>query len=302
MNISHLLEGHSLKKIANAVEELSSEYRSHRGSLIDSREKALAYVLYRAPATAAVMRRVLEELPEVDIASACDCGAGAGVSVEPFREVFPSVRITLLEQNERLVDLGKEIHGQPPGMLWKRADLRKTHFDLHDLYLFSYSLNEVEEGEARTLVRKAFQKTKKFLVVIEPGTPVGYKRILSIREALIEEGGFVIAPCPHMNECPLANGDWCHFSERVSRTKEHKFVKGGTLGYEDEKYAYLVVSKNNIPPNGERILRTPRKEKFGIVAAVCAEKGLEEKTFSKKDKELYSAVKKRGWGDTLPML
>ena len=36
--------------------------------------------------------------------------------------------------------------------------------------------------------------------------------------------------------------NWCHFAVRLARTSLHRDVKGARLGYEDEKYSFLVVS------------------------------------------------------------
>jgi len=301
VDLQSLLEGVSLKKLSQAFTELSEGYRSREGYSIDSDEKALAYLLYRSPATMGVLHRVLKEVPG-EIHSVCDCGAGTGTSLGPLHDAFPIKQITLIEENKRLVSLGRRINTDFHDQAWKTGDLKKLSFSDHDLFLFSYSLNELSPSDARLVIRKAYQRAGKFVVIIEPGTIEGYQRILGYREALIEEGGFVIAPCPHMNECPLGKGDWCHFSERIERSKEHRYIKGGSLGYEDEKYSYLIVSKEKMQPNGERILMQPKKEKRGLVFKVCGLDGLEERVVTKRQKNTYQSVKKQGWGDTFPVV
>ena len=46
------------------------------------------------------------------------------------------------------------------------------------------------------------------MVVVEPGSPKGYRFIHSFREWVIHsksrEEANVVAPCPHMLECPVA--------------------------------------------------------------------------------------------------
>ena len=82
------------------------------------------------------------------------------------------------------------------------------------------------------------------LVIIEPGTPSNFDLIARIRRDLIASGAHLVAPCPHEDECPMAiANDWCHFSVRLERTSEHRQMKGGALGYEDEKFSVPRVLK-----------------------------------------------------------
>lgn len=285
------LDGVSLKALQKEFEVLVDGYRSGKPAPIDSRERALAYVLYRAPATMGVLSHLLQNLPPLQ--SVCDCGSGAGVSYEPLQAHSPGCSITFLEQSKILIELGKEQAGQYA--TWKNKNFTKASFTPHDLFLFSYSLNEDHSIHA---VRKAFQMAR-YVLIIEPGTPAGYKRVLAYREALLNDGAYMVGPCPHANDCPLSGGDWCHFSERISRSKEHKYIKKSSMGYEDEKYSYLLVSKKE-HPLFERILREPQKNKQGIRFKICGFTGLREQDFPKRSKEVFTKVKKLGWGDTIP--
>ena len=61
---------------------------------------------------------------------------------------------------------------------------------------------------------------------------------------------------------------------RVPRTRRHRQLKGGTLGYEDEKFAYLVVSRDADEERAEaRVLRHPRVEKGRIALSLCTPEG-----------------------------
>ena len=60
------------------------------------------------------------------------------------------------------------------------------------------------------------------LLIIEPGTPAGYARMIALRSQLIASGAHVAAPCPHQAPCPLATPDWCHFAQRLPRSRAHK--------------------------------------------------------------------------------
>jgi ribosomal protein RSM22 (predicted rRNA methylase) len=75
-------------------------------------------------------------------------------------------------------------------------------------------------------------------------------------------------------------------------------MKGGTLGYEDEKYSYLVVARPGIGDRAPgRVLRRPEENKFSVTLAVCAPDGLEARVVPSRDKAAFKAAKKLDWGD-----
>jgi hypothetical protein len=53
------------------------------------------------------------------------------------------------------------------------------------------------------------------LLVVEPGTRLGGKTVMRLREQARETGLAAHAPCPHTGLCPLLAGEggsWCHFT------------------------------------------------------------------------------------------
>ena len=96
------------------------------------------------------------------------------------------------------------------------------------------------------------------LAIIEPGTTAGYERVLAVRAAVIAAGGSTLAPCPHDAPCPLPEGDWCHFATRLARSRTHRLAKGAERGFEDEKFAYVVLTRSPHPARlTARVLRRP---------------------------------------------
>jgi ribosomal protein RSM22 (predicted rRNA methylase) len=95
-----------------------------------------------------------------------------------------------------------------------------------------------------------------------------------------------------------AAGDWCHFAQRVERTSRHRQLKGGTLGYEDEKFSYLVASRKpseTVPP---RILRHPGKHSGHVQLELCMPDGhAERRTITRSNKQAYRLARKATWGD-----
>src|SRR5262249_7046829 len=131
------------------------------------------------------------------------------------------------------------------------------------------------------------------------GTPRGFAGMNTARTTLISGGAEILAPCPHKHACPMAAaGDWCHFAQRVERTSRHRQLKGGELGYEDEKFSYLVATRQNPATTLPRILRHPGKHSGHIQLELCMPAGqIEHHTITRSSKEAYRLARRASWGD-----
>ena len=157
--------------------------------------------------------------------------------------------------------------------------------------LCSYCLNELTESARKYAVERLWQSTQKLLLIVEPGTPEGYARILRARGQLIGLGADIAAPCPGAAECPLPEGDWCHFTARVSRSRLHKQLKGGDVPYEDEKFCFIAASRVGVSPCAARILRHPRVDSGRITLELCSGNGREQRVVTKKSPQFRQARK-----------
>ena len=117
-------------------------------------------------------------------------------------------------------------------------------------------------------------KTRDTLLVVEPGTPAGYARIIALRAQLIAAGAHVAAPCPHDGKCPLDAPDWCHFTQRLPRSRAHKQIKGAELPFEDEKFAYVALTRAPVARRPARVLAQPVVSKVEVTAKLCTPDGL----------------------------
>ena len=113
----------------------------------------------------------------------------------------------------------------------------------------------------------------------------------------------ILAPCPHNQACPLVAPDWCHFSQRLARSRDHRLAKGAEAPFEDEKFSYLVVARPGIQvlaPTA-RVLAPPHMAKPGIDLKLCSLDGRAEAAFvPRRDKPAYAIARRLGWGDALP--
>jgi ribosomal protein RSM22 (predicted rRNA methylase) len=304
-------EKHSRSLLARSVNDLTERYKSAdfaRPALSSDAHRA-AYLAVRFPATYAVNENVFRELrrlaPEVEVTSLLDLGAGPGTSFFAAAEIFPELQnATLLENDQRWLDLGKKFSSARPHSTlrhaqWLLTDLRSGFpVQPHDLVVMSYVAGELPTADFESTLRQGWNSARQFMVIIEPGTPAGFKVINRARNFLISTGANLLAPCPHCHECPMAAaGDWCHFSQRVQRTAEHRQLKGGSLGYEDEKFSYLVASRMAFTPAKSRIVRHPRKHTGFLHLNLCTPTGLETRTVTKSQKPAYRLARQAEWGD-----
>lgn len=306
------LENLSPRSLLEAREELTTNYRERQTKqhkLIANDEQRAAYIAARLPATYAVIRNTLEEvnerMPGNTIHSLLDLGAGPGSAMWAACAIFPDIKeITLIEKDPHLIAIGKRFakNSEYPAIqsaCWKEQDMEKLDLSsLHDLVTLSYSIGELPSASINKLLAQCFALTKQFLVIIEPGTPAGFARIRSIRAELISLGAHIVAPCPHANACPIKGDDWCHFSERIERSSLHRFLKRGSLGYEDEKFSWIAVSKTPCTLPLKRVLRHPKKHSGHISLTLCTPEGIKEEIISKRHKESYKWAKKAEWGSS----
>lgn len=302
--IDRILQNTSSNTLKMAREALSSTYREGKSSksIFPDEAKRLAYLATRLPATFAaissVFEQILKQVPNFLCRSLLDLGAGPGTATLAALQYFPSLpQITLIEKSREAIDLGKTLLDNAK---WVCQDLKETTlFPKADLAILSYSLGEIKGFSP--ILEKLWNSSIDTLVIIEPGTPAGYKTILEAREFFLKQGAFILAPCPHSYACPLKQGDWCHFTVRLERTKLHRLLKEGSLGYEDEKFSYLVITKTHVEKEKyARILRHPHKGSGHVKLTLCMDDGtFSEKTISRKHNDLYRIARDSSWGDAL---
>ncbi|MBS0363931.1 MAG: rRNA methyltransferase, partial [Proteobacteria bacterium] len=214
---------------------------------------------------------------------------------------------TWLDASAPFLDLARTLAADGPAALrdaeGRRADLTAGGpWPQADVVVASYALAEIVEDRQASIIDELWNSTLGLLVLVEPGTPAGYGRLLKARERLISTGAALVAPCPHAAACPLIAPDWCHFSVRLPRSRDHRLAKGAEVPFEDEKFSYLVAARPGIAlePRRPRILAPPRAGKPGVQLKLCLPQGaVEQRLVAKRDKAAFAAVRRRGWGDVV---
>ncbi|MCH9612193.1 MAG: hypothetical protein S4CHLAM102_06780 [Chlamydiia bacterium] len=294
-------------QLLEAGQALSQSYLSNSFTGFTSEAMRMAYLAARMPATVGVIEWVLSRVGAIAPSSIVDVGSGPWSVLWALhhRGALGGVKkCQFYEKDAAFTDLARK--------LWPYAHVKPFDIEVAstfvpkeeqaDLVTASYVLNELDEKEAMTLAQSLWKQTSQTLILIEPGTPAHYEKMMRIRRTLIADGANLLLPCPHLNECPLlqsGKGDWCHFRTRVSRSSLHRKIKGGALGYEDEKFTYLVFSRSQAHTHQATLLKKPLLLKNRIQLDLCTKQGIEQRSVTKKERDLYREARRWKGGEGL---
>jgi ribosomal protein RSM22 (predicted rRNA methylase) len=139
-------------------------------------------------------------------------------------------------------------------------------------------------------VKKMINASNRYVLMIDTGTPRTYENFMKVKRMVPEYGWKVIAPCM-TEKCGLKN-DYCQFYARVERSSLQKMAKEASLSYEDEKYFYLLLAKDDVKLKQSRVIRRPIIKTNVTELKVCDSSGVREVLVTKKNKEIYKKSKK----------
>lgn len=304
-----LLAGESAAQLALDAQAISENYRLRTGQgsrLLTKEREAAAYAASRMPATFAAAQAALSQAMDasgLEIRTLLDCGAGTGAVGWAAAGLLELEHVTCLEREDAMRSVGGALMRAGGGALsqavWASCDLTAAQaLPRADLVAEGYMLGELREELRLPVAQRLWDAAEKMLLLIEPGTPQGFANLAAVREHLASQGAHVAAPCPAgASRCPMGEGDWCHFSVRVQRTRLHKALKGGDAPYEDEKFCCLALTRE--APKAAcraRVLRHPVIAPGRITLTLCEGGERTVRVVTKKD-PLWKRARKIGAGD-----
>ena len=260
-----------------------------------------AYLTTRLPATYAAIARVLREVQNIAThfkpQSLLDVGAGPGTASWAAKVLWPEMAsVTMIEADMRFANLAADLAAAN----WPATIIQKPLnqiAEFADLIIAAYVFAELDETSAAETALKLWAHAQKILVIVEPGTPRGFARIKNARAALLAAGANVIGPCTHANACPMLGSDWCHFSQRLARSREHMHAKQAHVPFEDEKFSWIAVSREKYELSNARILAPLITTKISTTLKLCGVTGLRTQVIASRDKAAYKQAKKLEWGE-----
>lgn len=308
--LARLSEGQSRRELAERARAISETYRGGGTSkpIADQRD-ALAYALARMPATFAAVSACLAALrearPDFQPASMIDVGAGPGTAAWAAATTYPSLsHVLLLDANTALAGLARALMAGEARLARagvRIGDVRQLLANApgSDFVVASYLVGELGDREQTELAEAMWERTRDTLLIVEPGTPAGYARIIALRAQLTAQGAHVLAPCPHDAACPLVAPDWCHFAQRLPRSRDHMRVKDAEVPFEDEKFSYVALSRAPAENCAPRVLAPPHVGKAATTAKLCTPSGVVQASIPRRDKPAYAQARRWRWGDAV---
>lgn len=309
--IEELLSKEKLSNLQLNYTNISKKYREENinsNSVVCNDKQTLSYVASRMNETSIIVDKVLKTIFQVvdksEVESVLDLGSGTGSVLWALENFFNNIKVTAVEREQCMQKyakiLCKDINLDIEYILQDVLSNEVKKIANSDLVLESFMLNEMTEADVTKTLDLMINKTNKYILLIEPGTPKSYQKMMKIRDYFLSKNLKVLLPCPHSDKCPLID-DYCNFTVRLNRSKFIKNIKGAELGYEDEKYFYLLFSKEDNEKNINNIvIRKPITRKSCVDLKLCNCNGkINNVTITKKDKENYSKAKKLKQGDLI---
>ena len=277
--------------------QLTQKYKTSQAvnrSVFESKNDSKVYAISRMPATFAVICTLLGDLISQgkikEISSVVDIGSGTGAGYFACKQVFDDVDVALFERDKNMIDVFDNFE---TGESVKRFDVLKDDINIKaDLVMSNYVFSELNEEGRKIALQKMIDSSNKYVLIVDTGTPRTYENFMKLKKMAIDLGYRVVAPC-ESDKCGLKN-DYCQFYARVERSNLLKISKSAELSYEDEKYFYLLISKDSeIEKVSERrVIRRPQIKTNFVDLKLCTELGVIDEKITKSDKEIYRKARK----------
>lgn len=238
-----------------------------------------AYAWYFLPWNLLRLSRLLPSL-DLDIPDGglvCDLGAGPLTFVQALWLSRPDLRkkklrFVCVDRSRRALELGLGLFSELAGFdptgedaPWRIRILRGEYWqgltDGADMVTMVNVANELA-GTGREpldlrMERLAAQLAESLApggraLVIEPGTRLGWRCLLGVRQAFLEMDLGLLSPCPHGNTCPLTEGAvraWCHFNMSLDGAPKWLAALSARadLGKERLSLSFLLARKASAP-------------------------------------------------------
>lgn len=217
-----------------------------------------ALLVYYWPLNTIRFQAVHDELKKVNFYQGLnqflDFGAGPGTAAWILKQDF---------QNVDLLESSQVPQKWFPQFQWTQ----KPKASKDSCAVFCYSMTELAE-----LPQWAYDSEA--LIILEPSTQQDGRKLLALRQKLLEKGYYAWAPCPHQEPCPLfANSktDWCHDRVEVQAPEWFQQIEQ-LLPMKNRTITMSYVGMRRMqppPPNWSRLVGDQLNEKGKTRQLIC---------------------------------
>lgn len=232
------------------------------------------------------------------------------------RKVWPGMQnYTALDSSTYMLDVTKKLcnNFDPPIDFCRELDSERTTYSL---VTAAFVLSDLTSDAARrAIVESLFDACEDVLVLVDRGTPEGFRVLRDARTQLLSLKSnlhdlHVVAPCNQEGKCPMGAG-WCHFNQRLQPTAlQNEMDPSSRDGFVDFKFSYLIIRKQNRPQNNAmfewpRLIRPPLKRTGHVIIDVCGKQNEDGALMrfvvaKSHGKAEYGDGRKARWGNLWP--
>lgn len=302
------------------AKELHDRYMQGANPLQPNIQKptdCLAYLALRFPATYAqiysALSQIQERIPTWKPNSVLELGCGPGTGIWAATSLWPSIKtVTGLDQEQLFLSLAQEIQYDSkmnPEITWVKNTIRKwiASEDAvdYDLVIVANVLNELAGEEREKLMQKIAAQKSGVVILLEPGTSVGYT-IIANAAGNIAATQHLIAP--YINNRLVASDEyWIHFVQRFQRPEFQRRIRQSmrdsslmASDWEDTKYSYVAWGNVLVErPIWGQCIGSVQKYKGFLTIPVLTAEGIVNARVLKRNKADYTYVKNIRWGELL---
>lgn len=282
----------SPKKLADAVLRLSDHYTQNPLAASPWKESwaQAASIAYYFPLNYARNRAVAAEAKRLGFFEGLDhlidIGSGMGPALFAFAEAHAFVSAHAVDHSNEGLALARALNANDVSFRTEVADitmtmerLRKAEPSSKTLLTASYVLTELINTPQLIYGFEA-------LAIIEPSISADARKLMILRQQLIDKGFQIWGPCTHQGACPLLTQsakDWCH--DRIHwqapdwwmKIESHLPMKNRTL-----TYSYLLARRELAPP-------TKIRELSRLTGDMLVEKGKTRQSFCRSEAREFLA-------------
>ncbi|ETW07606.1 hypothetical protein H310_02082 [Aphanomyces invadans] len=313
-------------------------------------QETMAYMAFEMDGVFSAVHHVLRQMTNVDGEAApfrpksmLDFGAGPGTASWVAKEFFDESlnEYRLVEPSQSMMDAAAVVMEGFRGLSFRKS-LSEMKREIvkgkqYDLIVVSFVLSDITNDFERIAVMSTLWSLlaeNGRLVIVDRGNSWGSLQVRSARQFILDsltanaeemvesndatpriEGGKVLGPCPHQKECPMQEGEWCHFVQRTPRVIQPRLpTTQRWAGYASMKFSYVTLEKK-AGHNSEkdaatrtelphaRLTRGPILSNRHVTLDLCHPEGTMERrsvTKGRAERDVYRAARKAHWGSQWP--